>query len=133
MKYMVIGYLVLASGCAEQSLQDSQTDNGRALFAQHCAACHGTGGRGDGALAPQLPVAPADLTLLSRSAGGQFPRDSVMTQIYGYPGRFHRGLMPEFGPVLEGPMVDYERADGTTVQTPKALVAIARHLENIQR
>jgi putative copper export protein/mono/diheme cytochrome c family protein len=40
---------------------DSITD-GAALFATHCAACHGPQGRGDGPAGRGLAVAPADLT-----------------------------------------------------------------------
>ena len=32
------------------------------LFAAHCASCHGAGGHGDGPLATNLPLPPADLT-----------------------------------------------------------------------
>jgi putative copper export protein/mono/diheme cytochrome c family protein len=35
---------------------------GRALFAEHCAACHGTQARGDGPAAKDLQPPPADLT-----------------------------------------------------------------------
>jgi putative copper export protein/mono/diheme cytochrome c family protein len=35
---------------------------GRALFAEHCAACHGSEGRGDGPAAKNLLPPPADLT-----------------------------------------------------------------------
>ncbi len=35
---------------------------GRALFAEHCVACHGTEGRGDGPLARTLEPAPTDFT-----------------------------------------------------------------------
>jgi putative copper export protein/mono/diheme cytochrome c family protein len=35
---------------------------GAALYPVHCAACHGSEGRGDGPLAAGLPVPPADLT-----------------------------------------------------------------------
>jgi putative copper resistance protein D len=36
---------------------------GDALFQQHCAACHGPQGEGDGPLAAQLPIPPADLMM----------------------------------------------------------------------
>jgi putative copper export protein/mono/diheme cytochrome c family protein len=36
--------------------------HGAALFPEHCAMCHGAGGRGDGPAAKGLPVPPADLT-----------------------------------------------------------------------
>jgi putative copper resistance protein D len=37
-------------------------DNGRALFAEHCAICHGRTGTGDGPGGAGLPRRPADLT-----------------------------------------------------------------------
>jgi putative copper resistance protein D len=47
---------------------------GSALYAQHCAHCHGPYGYGDGAGAAALPVAPAPLTrrLLGRREGDLF-------------------------------------------------------------
>jgi mono/diheme cytochrome c family protein len=36
--------------------------NGKPLYADHCAACHGTKGRGDGPAARGLAIPPADLT-----------------------------------------------------------------------
>lgn len=36
--------------------------SGRAVFAEHCTACHGAGGLGDGALAAKLPKPPANLS-----------------------------------------------------------------------
>jgi len=35
---------------------------GAGLFAKQCASCHGTGGKGDGAMAAKLKVKPSDLT-----------------------------------------------------------------------
>lgn len=36
--------------------------SGRALYAEHCVACHGSGGLGDGPLASSLPRPPANLS-----------------------------------------------------------------------
>ena len=40
----------------------SSIAQGAVLFPDHCAMCHGAGGRGDGPAAQGLPVPPADLT-----------------------------------------------------------------------
>ncbi len=50
-------YYASPSGFAARSIMA-----GMALYPQHCAGCHGAGGRGDGAAAPGLAVPPADLT-----------------------------------------------------------------------
>jgi hypothetical protein len=41
---------------------------GRAVFETHCAACHGSDGKGDGPAAASLPVKPANLTDCRRTA-----------------------------------------------------------------
>ena len=42
---------------------------GAKLYAEHCASCHGAGGRGDGALAKDLSPAPANFHDRERMAG----------------------------------------------------------------
>ena len=56
-----------------------------------------------------------------------------MMQIYGYPGRHHRGGMPEFGPDLGGGMTRWTNPDGTETDTPRDLVALVDWLETIQQ
>jgi mono/diheme cytochrome c family protein len=58
-------------------------DSGEALFRSYCAACHGTGGKGDGPIAASLRVAPADLTVLARRNHGKFDTDKVRRAIDG--------------------------------------------------
>lgn len=56
---------------------------GRDLYEQHCEFCHGADGRGDGPLADELKVAPADLTKIAASRGGTFPEAEVHEIIDG--------------------------------------------------
>ncbi|WP_420014221.1 c-type cytochrome [Tateyamaria sp.] len=106
---------------------------GALFFSEQCAVCHGAKGRGDGLLASDLSVAPADLTLLARNNGGVYPIDDVMAQVYGYPGRYQIGGMPEFGPLLDGPVEDWVTQSGETLATPRALIDLAIYLEGLQR
>jgi mono/diheme cytochrome c family protein len=53
------------------------------LFDRLCASCHGATGRGDGPVAGQLLVQPADLTTLARRHGGTFPRQRVVAALSG--------------------------------------------------
>lgn len=107
-------------------------NRGALIYDELCAACHGSTGRGNGLLASDIGVAPADLTQLSAQNGGTFPTEDVMAQIYGYPGRYQSGSMPEFGPVLDGPLVDFETESGAVLPTPQALIDLARYLQSIQ-
>ncbi|CUH81462.1 c-type cytochrome [Tropicibacter naphthalenivorans] len=106
---------------------------GKAIFDSYCVTCHGKGGQGDGPLSQDLPTAPADLTMLSEVNDGAFPSERVMAQIYGYPGRYHRGLMPEFGPMLDGPMVEWTSPEGEKLMTPKALLDLVSYLQSLQQ
>jgi mono/diheme cytochrome c family protein len=74
--------------------------DGSALYARHCAACHGTGGGGDGWNAATLPVTPtahADAALMGRR-----PDDTLYDAIYvgGYV-LDKSARMPAFGDLLE--------------------------------
>lgn len=103
---------------------------GRALFAEHCVICHGSQGRGDGMLAEELPVTPADLTGIAARNGGVFPWSDVMAKIHGYSGR--ADVMPEFGTVLSGPTLMWTNEEGVRIKTPRGLLAIAEYLASIQ-
>ncbi len=50
---------------------DPQMD-GRALYLDACAICHGAGGRGDGPIALELKTQPPDLTRIAARRGGEF-------------------------------------------------------------
>lgn len=46
-----------------------------------CIPCHGIDGRGHGEAANSLKTVPSDLTVLSRSNNGEFPRSRIIKQI----------------------------------------------------
>lgn len=106
--------------------------SGAALYRENCVACHGSSGAGDGPLAADLPVAPANLRGLAAANGGVYPAEAVMTKVYGYRGRDFDALMPEFGPILEGPSVVWTAPDGRDLPAPAALVALTEYIETLQ-
>lgn len=118
------------AGCAGS--EDATADKGQSIYESFCVSCHGPSGQGDGPIADQLPSAPVDLSMLSALNDGVFPAERVMTQVYGYPGRYHQGMMPEFGPVLSGPMVEWTSPQGETVLTPQPLLDLVTYLETLQ-
>jgi mono/diheme cytochrome c family protein len=61
--------------------EDPQVTRGKKLFMNYCASCHGTDGKGGGAVAPSLKKHPPDLTKLQK--GAKFPTDEVRKKITG--------------------------------------------------
>ena len=57
--------------------------DGAQLFRNHCAACHGASGRGDGPMSEALRKAPADLTKFAGKNGGIFPAERLRRIIDG--------------------------------------------------
>jgi cbb3-type cytochrome c oxidase subunit III len=55
---------------------------GRRLYVSYCQLCHGTGGKGDGPLAVQMQIRPADLTTTVRSRS-----DTILRKIITGVGR----------------------------------------------
>ncbi|MFD0858751.1 c-type cytochrome [Roseovarius aquimarinus] len=108
-----------------------EAGEGRALYVENCAQCHGPTGRGDGPWAKGMNPAPSDLTQLSEN--GAFPRAQVLSTIDGY----HRAQlpgqqMPEFGALLQGDTVPVDTGDGVMTPTPRPLAALLSYLESIQ-
>jgi mono/diheme cytochrome c family protein len=85
-RFSSIAALVLffsANGSAQSNdvLDDGAAVAGERLFGTYCRACHGKAARGDGPLAADLKVPPADLTKLTERNGGTFPYDMVVKTI----------------------------------------------------
>ncbi|HEV3333467.1 MAG TPA: c-type cytochrome [Bryobacteraceae bacterium] len=64
-------------------VRDTQTLDGKAMFHEYCAVCHGDEGKGNGPAADALKKAPADLTQVARKSGGAFPEIKVQRIITG--------------------------------------------------
>lgn len=58
-------------------------DIGKREYANSCAVCHGTGGKGDGPLATQLKKAVPDLTKIQKNNDGVFAFDRLYDVIDG--------------------------------------------------
>jgi mono/diheme cytochrome c family protein len=121
--------LPLMAGCVDTK---ASPDTGAEDYAAYCSACHGATGQGDGEMATELSRKPADLTTLSARNKGAFPTTMVMAQIWGYAGAKGRGVMPDFGPLLQGDMVPYDGGDGIETPTPIRLVQLAEYLKVLQ-
>jgi mono/diheme cytochrome c family protein len=87
-------------------------ENGSPLFRTYCASCHGAGGKGDGPLAANLRVAPADLTRIAKRNHGKFDADKVRRAVDGRgPKEIHGGSdMPVWGDAFKRAGEGYSEA-----------------------
>ncbi|NSX53612.1 c-type cytochrome [Parasulfitobacter algicola] len=109
-------------------------DEGRQIFLQNCATCHGVSARGDGPMTGALTTQPPDLTQLNANNEGVFPRVRVVFRIDGRdPIMSHGGPMPMFGYMLDGKSAAMDAEDGTPILTSEMMVDIVSYLESIQR
>jgi mono/diheme cytochrome c family protein len=123
---------LIAAGCAAVTAMPEPPE-GRALYADYCAVCHGPEGRGDGPLAGEGGLRPADLTRIAARNGGTFPRAEVLSTIDGYTrGQVEGPEMPEFGELLMGETVPVDTGDGVLSPVPRPLAALLVYLESIQ-
>jgi len=84
------------------AVQKTGPVNGRQMYSNYCAPCHGTDGRGNGPVASALKQKPADLTAIARNNGGKYPSSHIATVLeYGTELPAHgNAQMPVWGPVL---------------------------------
>lgn len=116
--------------------------DGKDLYAEYCAPCHGREGKGDGPRAKDLSKAVPDLTRIAARNGGQFKRSKIERFISGEdrPGSSPR-IDPKTGRTVimtaDGPdpmpvwQLMFRRM--WSDQPPQLRIAnIARYLEKIQ-
>ncbi|MGR1580269.1 c-type cytochrome [Thalassobius sp. S69A] len=131
-KTLMILPLVALGACVARDMPEPS--EGQKLYVENCAMCHGLSGQGDGDLAQDMTPAPADLTGITRAAGGVFPTAQVLSQIDGYTRMQGRDqIMPEYGALLSGDTVPVQLQDGEFSPVPRPLAALVTYLETIQR
>ena len=76
--------------------------DGKVLFREYCAACHGMDAKGNGPVADALQQHPTDLTQISTHNNGKFPDDRVMRVLRGQENIAAHGKqeMPAWAPTL---------------------------------
>ena len=111
-----------------------QADIGAQLYADHCAACHGATGLGDGDMADVVNVPSPNLTLLAKNNGGLFPMLDVLHAIDGRSGtRAHGGAMPLWGRVFSDEIGDADGPYGSVLEVRGRVLSLAKYLESIQQ
>jgi mono/diheme cytochrome c family protein len=113
----------------ESPLPSTYVPPGKQIYKEHCAACHGSDGRGNGPAARSLRKPPSDLTTLAKRHGGAFPEDYVTNVL-----RFGLGLsthgsseMPVWGPIFQ----ELEHYNEAAVR--QRIKNLCEYFESIQR
>ena len=109
-----------------------ELDQGKSLYKEACAGCHGAYARGTGPVAPLLGAPVPDLTLLASRRGGSFPVDEIYRIIDGQADLTALGPrhMPVWGYEFFGEESDDELAHREATEKIECLV---RFLESIQQ
>ena len=119
---------VLGLGCSGITGAHAAEADGAPLYMNHCAACHGARGEGDGPIAPLLTVTVPNLRELSKRNGGTFPAEAVKAYIDGRNPRPAHGnsAMPVWGDVFSAATANDEPLVGTRIAV---LVAFIEELQ----
>ena len=101
--------------------------SGAATFKEYCTSCHGLEAKGNGPAAAALKTAPADLTAITKRAGGKFPYTKVKAQIAGDDVIAAHGSrdMPTWGPL-------FKAVDTSSSVAELRLTNLVKYIEEIQ-
>lgn len=130
----LLAALLATVGCVDSQPPAAQLTvlerQGRALFLDHCALCHGDDARGDGAV-PGLMTPAADLTRIAARRGGDFPSGEIARFIDGrMPVEAHRSPeMPVWGRVMSTDIADPDLREEVTRGRISALVLYLRSIQ----
>jgi len=123
----VVVAVALARVLTAELHADGTAPEGKALFATHCASCHGESGRGDGPSAGASVRRPADLTQFTRQNGGVFNDAALRRIIDGRTVKAHGTFeMPVWGDAFKWREGLSEEAIQKRIET------IVRYIESIQ-
>src|ERR1019366_9156892 len=59
-------------GTTTITVNKTAANNGKVMYSNYCAPCHGADGKGNGPVAPQLKQPATDLTVLAKNNGGKY-------------------------------------------------------------
>lgn len=125
--------LFLIAALLPLAAQSQDAAEGKELFLDHCATCHGVDATGNGPTAPALILQPTNLTMLSETNDGKFPTFRVVARIDGRdPLVSHGSPMPVYGDFFEGRGVALPEDSGQPIMTSQPIVDLVAYLKTLQ-
>jgi mono/diheme cytochrome c family protein len=129
---LLAGLSCVAAGAQEKTVKavrpaPTSALDGKSLFVQYCAVCHGKDGKGAGPAADALKQRPTDLTQISKANKGKFPDTRVLAVLKGeQPVTAHGNHdMPTWGKTFSDMSVNPNVGQGR-------MNALVMYLEEIQ-
>jgi mono/diheme cytochrome c family protein len=128
---LLVGLLLIASATsagANDVARAAEIAQGRVLYQQCCASCHGLKGEGDGPIARVLTTPPANLRQLSERYGNPLPAEQIARFIDGRADVKAHGPrdMPVWG------IRFYPEAQGSERQVKELIAKLVAYLQSIQ-
>jgi len=129
--------LVLGLSCASALAQEKSVKkaapvgtaslDGRSLYLEFCAVCHGKDGKGNGPAAPALKELTSDLTQIARQHHGHFPDQKVLSIIEGEQPVVAHGAqeMPAWGKI-------FTDMSSNPITVQERLHALVDYIQSIQ-
>jgi mono/diheme cytochrome c family protein len=122
--------LSLAPFCTARAGESIEAQAGHNLYEQHCYVCHGLRGKGDGPLAEELRVAPADLTAIAKRRGGVFPEVELRETIDGR--RRVRGHGPANMPIWGKVFANQGAGGAYEIEVRDKIESLVAYVKSIQ-
>ena len=124
---ILLAALMLITAAGAASADD--VAQGRAIYLQHCASCHGLTAEGNGPMAPALTTPPANLRRLSERYGNPLPATQIARFIDGRADIKAHGPrdMPVWGKRF------FSEAQGSEGQVKDLIAKLVAYLQSIQR
>ena len=137
--FVVILLMISVFAVAQQSPAQTPTvkhvpiantapNSGVQMFDSYCAVCHGKDGKGGGPAASAMKTSPADLTLLAKKDGGQYPAAHVAAVIRGQAATPSHGSedMPVWGPLFSS------ISQGHAAQVQQRVANLVAYIDTLQ-
>jgi mono/diheme cytochrome c family protein len=101
--------------------------DGKTLYHDYCAVCHGTDGKGTGPAASAIKPSPTDLTQIARKNSGSFPEERILRIIQGTETVTAHGSqdMPMWGAI-------FRNMNSNPNIAQARIHALLQYLENLQ-
>ncbi|HYB91164.1 MAG TPA: hypothetical protein VEC38_08970 [Candidatus Binataceae bacterium] len=134
--WRMVAAIVILAGLAAPQIAAAQ-DSAKRDYIVYCSSCHGTDGRGNGPAVYVVPgFKPTDLTVLTRTHGGQFPADEVRRIIDGRKARLPGHTDWDTNMPLWGVQFQEEGAEftpETEARVRRRIDALVAYIRSIQR